>query len=416
MNQFEIIKYYSNPKVQEEMRRIAKDREVAGSFKDGSFFHRPDTIIYPKDIEERVKRGITCFHCSVEHWRNPMQLSAQLKPKELDDLRKGFDVIIDIDSKSKLEHSAITARIICEKLKDLGVKPTVKFSGSRGFHIAIASNAIPDRIDFKDTSKMYPQIPQMIALYLREELKEQILEELINYEGGVAALVQTVPSVSELSPFQFVEIEKDWGNRHLFRMPYSLHTKYWLASLPIKIEQLKNFKKEMAKPEKINFNVKFLINKDGEATELLENALKWKSKVKKKPEKEFKRRKIGSPIPEEHFPPCIKKILEGLADGRKRSLFTIAAFLRAVNWPNEKIEEKIREWNSKNNPPLTDRTINTQLKWHFRQNRDLMPANNDSDMFYKSIGIEHVDECKKNPVNYAYKKYFRKRRIKKTKK
>ena len=415
MNLYHITKYYSNPKVQQEMLKIAKNREVVGSFRDGSFFHRPDTMEYPKDIEERVKKGITCFHCSVEHWKSPMQLSSQLRGKELDELRSGYDIIIDIDSKAKLEHASITARIIYEKLKDLGVKATLKFSGSRGFHVGIASNAIPKRINFKPTSDQYPEIPQMIALYLREELKEQILEELINYEGGVAALVQTVPEVSELSPFQFVDVEKNWGNRHLFRMPYSLHPKYWLVSLPIKAEQLKDFKSKIAEPDKVDFKAKFLVNKDGEAMELFEKALKWKKTVKKKdiPVRKFKK---GSPIPEEFFPPCMQKILQGLSDGRKRSLFTVAAFLRAVNWPNEEIEKRVREWNKNNKPPLTERTINTQLKWHFRQNRDLMPANNDSDMFYKSIGIEHVPECQKNPVNYAYKKFFEKKRIKKTKK
>ena len=89
-------------------------------------------------------------------------------------------------------------------------------------------------------------MPQILADYISEEIKEQLLEELIAIEGGVASLVKTVKSVSELSPFEFVDIEKNWGNRHLFRMPYSLHPKYWLISLPIKFNDLKNFKKEIA--------------------------------------------------------------------------------------------------------------------------------------------------------------------------
>jgi hypothetical protein len=50
--------------------------------------------------------------------------------------------------------------------------------------------------------------------------------------------------------------------------------------------------------------------------------------------------------------------------------------------------------------------MTTQLKWHFRQNRSLMPANCDNEMFYKALGIcKPCPECGKNPVNYAFKKY-----------
>lgn len=410
MNYLEILKYYSREDIQNAILSFSKNREIVGSLRDGSYLNRPDVIEYPKDIIERVKKGAVAFHCSVERWLNPMQLSTNLTQKEIDSLRIGFDLIIDVDAKAKIEHAIVAAKVIYNFLKDLGIKPTLKFSGSRGFHIAISYEAFPEKIDFKETSKRYPEIPQTITEYLREEIKEQLLEELIALEGGVSSLVKTIPSVSELSPYEFVEIEKGWSNRHLFRMPFSLHHKKWLVSVPLSFEDLKHFKLEDAKTESVKTNVNFLTNKKEEATELLLKALDWKSKQPKEVIKEVKiGGKTKKPIAEEHFPPCIKLILSGLKDGRKRSLFTLITFLRNMNWKQEDIEKRINEWNMKNSQPLSERFVKSQLKWHFRQNRILIPANCTSSLFYEDIGIckpDKICELKKikNPINYSYRK------------
>jgi hypothetical protein len=410
MRQEEIIEYYSNTKIQNEMLRIAKDREIAGTYRDGSYSKRPDILLYPKDILERAKKGIVTFHCSVEKWSQPMQLSSDLKQSEIQNLRKGFDFIIDIDSKSKLEHSIIAAEIVYNFLKDMGVKPTIKFSGNRGFHLSIAEEAFPKVVDFKEIKKNYPEVPQALASFIREKIKENLLEELIKFEGGVASLVKTVPSISELSPYEFVDIEKNWGNRHLFRMPYSLHSKTWLVSLPINFDQLRRFKANLAKPENIKIN-DFLVNRVGEATEFLLQALDWSAKYMPKEEAKTTEKlpRFKKPIPEEYFPVCIKQLLKGIFDGKKRSLFTLITFLRGVNWDKEKVEQKIREWNALNNIPLREQFIKTQLKWHFRQNRELLPPNSDSDLFYKSIGIIHDKNCGKNPVNDAIRLYLKRK-------
>lgn len=409
------LSYYSNPNVQEKILEIARDREIAGSSEDGMFFSRPDTLIYPNDILERVRKGIVAFHCSVERWKNPMQLKSEINKQEMNDLRKGFDFIIDIDAKGKLEHAQIAAIKVVEFLKKYGIEPTIKFSGSRGFHIGIAGNAFPTKIDFKDVTERYPEIPQTIANFIREEIRDEILDALVEFEGGVSSLVNTVESVSELSPYQFIDIEKNWSTRHLFRMPYSIHVKKWLVSIPISFEQLKNFNLDMAKPENITFNNRFLVNKDGEAIKLVRDALDWGSRLKKDeiPKKEYTG-KLKIKINEEYFPPCIKTILSGeFADGKKRSLFTLCSFLRAMNWSQEEIEKRIKDWNLVLPRPLTERLVSTQLKWHFRQSREMMPANCESDAFYKSINICKPDECcGKNPVNYPFNVYKRNKKVK----
>lgn len=412
MNQPDIIKYYSQNFVQKAIAGVAESRELISSREDGGYIKRPDIVSYPQDIVERAKLGAATFHCSVEKWKNPMQLGSQLSKNEMDELRICWDLIIDIDAKVKLEHSQAAAIVVCDYLKDLGINPSVKFSGRRGFHIGISSEAFPEKINFKETSKQYPEIPQIIANFIREKIKDKLLEKLIDTEGGVAALSKTVPDLSELSPYEFIDIEKNWGSRHLFRAPYSLHHKTWLVSLPIRLYQLKNFKLDNAKPERVKTSIEFLENKKDEATELILQALDWKAKLE--PEvievKEIRKRgEITAEIPKEYFPPCIKNLLKGISDGRKRSVFTLAAFLGSVNWKIEKIEEELLEWNKKNPSPLPERLIKTQLKWHARRG-SLLPANCESDLFYKSIGVCKPDGfCPglKNPVNYAFKKFLK---------
>lgn len=412
MYKFQILKYYSQPKVQEKMIESAKNREVVGSNEDGSFFKRPDTLLYPRDVLEKVKRGAVAFHCSVERWDQPMQLSTNLSRKELDDLRIGWDFILDIDCKIKLEHAKIAAGIVCDFLKDYNVEATTKFSGSRGIHLAIASQAFPKKIDFRPVTERYPEMPQALVSFVREKTNDQLLDALIKEEGGVAALVKSLKETpSQLSPFSFVDFEKNWGARHLFRMQYSLHPKTWLVSVPIR--DVKKFEIQQAKPQNVKFDLKFLANREGEATELAIDALEWFGK-QKSPQQEKAERKIVSIkkyVPESLFPNCVKSILSGISDGRKRSIFTLVGFLRSVNWSQEEIEKRINEWNKDNKPPLRDVLLRTQLKWHLRQSRKIMPANCNSDLFYHSIGVCKPDHnCKnlKNPVNYAFKLFKKK--------
>ncbi len=417
MYKFQIFKYYSDDRIKERIIKVVKDREVVGTFLNGSYSKRPDILVYPKDIEEKVKEGVVAFHCSVEKWKNPMKLTPEMSEEQLSNLRKGWDLIIDIDAKAKVEHAQIAAMVVLDFLKDFGIKPTVKFSGRRGFHIAISENAFPKKINFQDLSKLYPDIPKTIIEFIREQTKQTILEELIKFEGGVSSLIKTVGSVSSLDAFEFLEIEKDWGSRHLFRVPFSLHHKTFLASIPI--DDIKKFKPDDAKPFSIKkdvFKIPFLENKDLEASDLLIASLEWKRKREKeerKISKEVKprivRKKLETKIPEEFFPPCIKNILKGLSDGRKRSIFTLVTFLRNMGWSNEEIEDRIKEWNKNNKPPLRENYIRTQLKWHFRQSRELLPANCDSNTFYKDIGVctpDKICEQIKNPVTYPFKIIF----------
>jgi len=408
MDSAAVIKYYSRQDVQNAIATVSRDREVATANSEGGYFKRPDAIFYPRDVLERAKLGAVSFHCSVERWNQPLSI---VTGSNLEDLRKGWDLIIDIDSKFKVEHGRAAASVIVDFLKDFGITPTVKFSGRRGFHIGIASEAFPKEVDFQLLAKRYPEAPRSAVSFLKEKLKDKILEALIEEEGSLSALTNLAPSSPEISPYNFLEIEKDWGVRHLFRAPYSLHEKTWLVSTPLKLFKLKAFTPKEAEPDKVKADVPFLTNKEGEATEFLIAALDWtgKTAVEQKP-KFVKKIQLSAPVPDQYFPPCIKLIMAGLQDGKKRSLFTLINFLKSVNWNDESIEKAVLESNRNNAVPISERLVKTQLAYHLRRPEKVLPANCDRTLYYDDFGICKPDGlCNnkkiKNPTNYAVKKF-----------
>ncbi len=411
MNRQQILEYYSRDDIISAIIKNTKEREVAGAFADGSYDQRPNIIQFPNDIVQMVRKGVTSFHYSVEHWSNPMQLARE----RYEELRTGFDFVIDIDSKLGIEEAGIAAEMICSLLRNYGIKNYgIKFSGRRGFHICLPWGSFPKEIDYKPLAKLYPKAPRILAGFIREKISESLMKELIKRKGAKQLIDILEEPPESLDPFYFVEVEKDWGSRHMFRAPYSLNEKTWLASLPINESQLKNFSTELARPEKVKTGAEFFKSKENEAETLLIEALDWNALQEKElPKKEKKRINWEKRVPEEFFPPCMKLILAGLPDGRKRSIFTITNFLRMMNWSWPEIEEKVMECNKKNTQELPRNIVLGQLRWN--QSNQMNPANCDTELFYKGIGICKPDEtCKgrkmiKNPINYP----FRKMRVKK---
>ena len=107
-------------------------------------------------------------------------------------------------------------------------------------------------------------------------------------------------------------------------------------------------------------------------------------------------------VPKEAFPPCVKCILEGLSDGRKRSVFVLCNFLKSLGWDWTDIEKEVVMWNQKNNPPLKAGYVNSQLRWHARQSLKIPPPN--CKVYYQDIGVckpENICRRIKNPLSYV---------------
>src|SRR3989338_1598465 len=405
----QVIDYYTSDFITKQMVRNARSREVACAYPDGSYDRRPNIIQYPSDIVQMAKKGITSFHLSVERWSNPMGLSAE----NYDTLRTGWDFVIDIDSKLGIEEAKQAAMLIIKFLKKYGIRNQgVKFSGRRGFHIVAPWEMFPKEIDYKPLALRYPEIPRILAAFVRENIADELLKIALASPNS-KELLETIEDKSQINPFSLIEVEKDWGSRHMFRAPFSLNEKTLLVSVPI--ADLETFRKEDATMEKaLKLDGKeFFTAEENEAADLLTDAIDWHARTKKEePAKKKAIRQWDKKIGEEQFPPCIKLALSGMQDGKKRTIFTLMNFLRMMNWTQEEIEQKILEWNTRNQPALPTSIVLSQLRYNERR-ETIPPANCDSGSYYIDIGICRPDEtCKggtnrinvKNPINYPFRK------------
>ena len=483
------LRFYKKKEIQNAIVDYAKDKEIGIRY-GNSFGKRPDILMYPREIIELALRGVTSFHCSEELWEEPLNLSSDMSRKELDELRSGWDLILDIDCPD-WEFSKITAYLFIKSLKDNGVKDvSCKFSGNKGFHIGVPFEAFPSEVAGKKTDSLFPEGPKKISQYLLysivnnyikiennhiifdnqysftlNQFKEKFPEQdfLINkcteckqeihlkekeeknefvcpkceqrlktdkefikcdkckvlmqkFEGKVALCkCGSNKYNSTFNPLSVIEVDTILiSSRHMYRMPYSLHEKSGLASLPIDPDNVMGFEKEMAHPDKIVIPpFKFMernISGDS-ARKLLMQALDFKFKIDSEERElptDYEEIKIESPIKEEFFPPCIKLLLHGIEDGKKRAVFILTNFLGKIGWNRKDIEAYLLTWNRKNKKTLRDNYIKGQLRY-FKAGEKL-PPNCINEAYYKDLGVCKPDQlCSriKNSVNYTIIKWRR---------
>jgi DNA primase catalytic subunit len=393
--------YYSKPEIQKAIFGFSQNREISPRYFEG-FGKRPDSFEYTGDVFELVKKGATSFHCSEELWANPLNIATGMNEKQLNEIRIGWDLLLDIDSKY-LDYSKKYAEIILNFLESNQVKNAgIKFSGSKGFHIIIPWNAFPKEVNGIKTSDKFPEWPRIIVNYIMAETKNMLISEISQlsspnkYIRDYEAPKEVMPDLILVAP------------RHLFRMPYSLHEKTALASVVIDKNKLRDFQPKDADPFKIEIKNFTPSCKEGEATRLLMQALDWSRENNPKEEKktfEFKPVQITDRS-EKNFPPCIKQMLLGVNDGKKRALFALINFFRSIGIEKDELEKMLSLWNEKNKPPLQTGYIKSQISWALRR-KPIMPPN--CPEFYKGIGVCLPDSlCKiiKNPVNYIVRKNF----------
>jgi predicted RNA-binding Zn-ribbon protein involved in translation (DUF1610 family) len=202
--------------------------------------------------------------------------------------------------------------------------------------------------------------------------------------------------------------------RHLFRMPYSLHEKTSLASIVLTKDQLDSFSPKDADPLKVKILEFQPENEPGEASRLLSAALEWKKTQERQEEiltqssssSKYPKNKGNKQYPEvslvglteNHFPKPIKKLLKGLEEGRKRGLFILLTFLKSLNYSPQELNEKIREWNKKNDPPLKEGYVKSQIDWHLKQKKKILPPNYANKSFYEDLGLLDSKPKTKNPL------------------
>ncbi len=488
--------YYSNPKVQEAILNFSKNREVVPKYFE-QFGKRPDSIQYNSDIMGLVKNGATSFHASEEIWTDPLQINSEMSSDELNNLRRGWDLLIDIDS-PYLDLSKEAVKLILKLFKEYKIKNyKIKFSGSKGFHIIISEKAFPREHEGKLMNESFPSWPRAITEFIFDKIKPEFRKmagkiasfsqvekddtirivckncndialkgELVKLKcpvcnleierrdikkskrrlqclnekcAGVLEVLESIdyyycknckdlnndkiPLSSNKYPGMFEEIRgelaEDYAKldlvlvapRHLFRMPYSLHEKTALASVVLEESEIDGFEPARdADPLRVAVRDFLPNNEKDEGKRLLEDALQWKKQQLGSEEQKVKRNyeKIDvKGVNESMFPKPIKKLLMGLKDGKKRGLFILLTFLKSLNFPPDYINNKIREWNKLNEPPLKEGYVKSQIEWHLKQKKQILPPNYNNDSFYKDLGLLDEKPNVKNPIVEVLRKVRR---------
>jgi len=424
-----LLQHYKRPEIQDAMISTALGREIAVKFGDKGFGKRPDMLNYPQDILEFAKQGSTSFHASEERWGNPLMISTSMRKEDMDSMRKGWDLILDIDC-HEIEYSKIAADLTIKALKFHDVKSiTCKFSGNKGFHIAVPFEAFPETIGNIDIKTAFPDAPKKIAMYIKDMIKKPLGKKILEYEDGNFGRILDKTGIDEnkvkftsidslgrqsehLNAEPFLDIDTILiSSRHLYRMVYSFNEKSGLISIPIESDKVLQFKKENAKhPVKLSTQ-KFLDTSNvipGEAKKLLLQAYDYAAS-QQPPEEEQQQdtRNFSIPenaIPEKFFPPCIQKGLKGLVDGRKRFLFVLTNFLGSVGWDYDQIEKQVLDWNKKNPEPLRETFVRGHLKYQKQRKEKILPPNYSNTVYYfycPEVVEKAAEKGIKNPVQWA---------------
>lgn len=469
---YELLRdYYLREDIQNRILHFSKDREVAFRF-DDFFGKRPQVIENKIDLLQIRKKLPTSFHCSEERWLNAHLLGTEKNEQERNKNRIGWDLLLDLDGVD-YEYARIAGDIILRFLKKEGVKnTTVKFSGNKGFHIVVpyesfVTQLIPYNGKNYDLSELFPQFAQYMALYITEQIKGELSQKLIESAGSIdelskkwdiplSDLVNSDKEAHNLNFLKLIEIDTILiTSRHLFRMPYSLHEKSGLASIPINPDTFLEFDKltdadpKVVDPKKyedfefLSYKPEFgkdawglqekVIEKlddyldDGKLDEKFLKELK-ELKIHRGPSKAFENNKttfltnafgevfeIDQEVEYEDFSHVIKEILQmDFEDGKKRAVFVLLTFFYSIKWDEELIYEQMKEWNSKQSHPLKEQYIRVQMTWFNNQANTISPPNYTSENYYKNIGIpkeiiekdvfEFNNKRVKNPLHYVYLK------------
>ncbi len=413
MKATELVNYYLREDIKEFLLDFFTDREVALRYINGKYSERPYIILHEGDYNLAVKNFVSSFHCSVEKWSDVGKIK-NAKSKELDELRIGWDLLIDLDTKVKdinlsVKLSKIASKIIIKKIKAHGIRNIfIKYSGNKGFHILLPYQTFPEKVNGENINLLFPNAGRVVIEYIKwlckGEMKEEILKNFSIRE------ISKLGFKKEINPYDAIELDPMLLSvRHLFRAPYSLNEKSYLVSLPISARKIEEFNIEEAKPENVEVNDYFKIKGEkGEAKKLFIQAYDWYVKnFANEIKKEIREYKVPlKAIDMKFFPPCIKNILKGLSDGRKRALFILINFLKDSGYSMDKIEEIVYEWNNKNEEPLRESYIRGQLNWFRKLKKLYLPPNCNNKGYYIDIGVCQKDEiCKeiKNPLTYVFK-------------
>lgn len=138
----------------------------------GSIFgKRPDVLEYPGDVGRLGRQGATSFHVSEERWEDALILKPGMTKKELDANRKGWDLLIDIDT-AYWYGATQAAYFIIEALKYHDIKNySIKFSVTGNTPILIQNKGETKLMPIKEAIKLFKSKEKISCLSIDKNHK-----------------------------------------------------------------------------------------------------------------------------------------------------------------------------------------------------------------------------------------------------
>lgn len=167
--------------------------------------------------------------------------------------RKGEDrpewFVVDLDAGEKVsfEKTKKITEVTFEILKNFGIEPAIKFSGSRGFQIwtkfkshDLPSDYEPFELKTKKRKRNFFSFYSDLVRYLEGEVGREVPELTTSKVADKEARKDKVL----LDP----SLYKPFGD---VRAPYSIHYKTGLVSMPLSIDVIGDFERGDASPERV---------------------------------------------------------------------------------------------------------------------------------------------------------------------
>jgi hypothetical protein len=196
-----VLAYYQRPEVQQALYRWAQGRLLALHFAQGVVrlgFRSPEDVLA---LAAACKTRAPTFHASVGRY-DGTQLVA-------------FELVAEVDKKGDWRTCFRAVRPLVRGLRSTGIPFLVKFSGHSSAHVLVPCRGAA-------------------------------------YREAAGRFLRRIRSIVRGSGYLDLSFRHP---QHFLRMPYALHERTGLVSLPLTTEEYEHFTPEMARPENVTVDL-----------------------------------------------------------------------------------------------------------------------------------------------------------------
>lgn len=164
---------------------------------------------------------------------------------------RGAWFVIDIDSRElPTDMALLAARHAADVLREQGIEPMVKFSGSDGYHLMWDVPNL-DGIDDQELWELERAVVRAVTCEVERRLGDDPAAAPIRKAVGKDRPHITTANADRENPNALLFDEYILKDNANFRVPYSIHPRTGLVNVPLTEIQLTTFRPEDATPETV---------------------------------------------------------------------------------------------------------------------------------------------------------------------